>query len=161
MALADVLAVMQDGEIRQIGTPWDIYRRPKSLYVAHFVGEANTLPARVAHTDGRKVIAETPIGSISINDVDPLPRTGDKGQVVLRPEDIKIFDGDLPVATAVNTFRAKVVNFVLLGPRVELQIAVGDTVLRAWTDSVVRNAHPLQSTVTFEIAPSSAVWISE
>ena len=31
MALADLLAVMQDGEIRQLGTPWEIYRRPKSL----------------------------------------------------------------------------------------------------------------------------------
>ncbi len=160
MALADVLAVMQDGEIRQLGTPWEIYRRPKNLYVAHFVGEANTLPARVMHTEGRNVIAETAIGIISINDVDPLPRAGDKGQVVLRPEDIKIPEGALPGQTTVTMFSGKIVNTVLLGPRVELQIVVQDTMLRAWTDSIVRDAHPLQSTVGFELRPASAVWIS-
>ena len=162
MALADVLAVMQDGEIRQIGTPWEIYRRPKSLYVAHFVGEANTLPARVARAEGRTVVAETAIGSVTINDVDPLPRAGDKGQVVLAPGGYSDRRTQRRRSvTAVNIFSGKVVNSVLLGPRVELQIAVADTVLRAWTDSVVRDAHPPQSTVNFEIAPSSAAWISE
>ena len=58
MALADLLAVMQDGEIRQLGTPWEIYRRPKSLYVAHFVGEANTLPGRV--TSGERLRSLVP-----------------------------------------------------------------------------------------------------
>jgi iron(III) transport system ATP-binding protein len=51
MALADVLAVMQDGEIRQIGSPLEIYRRPRTLYVARFIGEANTLAARRRHGD--------------------------------------------------------------------------------------------------------------
>ena len=158
MALADVLAVMQDGEIRQIGTPWSIYRRPRSLYVAHFVGEANTLPARVAHAEAHTVIADTAIGIVSIADVEVLPKAGDKGHVVLRPEDIRIVERS---TGTINAFAGKVVNSVLLGPRVELQIAVADVVLRAWTESVVRDAHPHQSMVNFEITPSSAAWISE
>jgi iron(III) transport system ATP-binding protein len=163
MALADVLAVMQDGEIRQIGTPWDIYRRPRSLYVAHFVGEANTLPARVTRAEGGTVVAETAIGTMTIGEVDPMPRVGDNGQVVLRPEDIRLVDPGAGAGggAAVNSFQGKVVNSVLLGPRVEVQIAIADTMLRAWTESVVREAHPPQSTVTFEITPSSAAWISE
>ena len=163
MALADVLAVMQDGEIRQIGTPWEIYRRPRSLYVAHFVGEANTLPARVASVDGGVVTAETAIGNVTMVDVNPMPCTGDRGQVVLRPEDIRIVERGAGAGgkTGVNAFAGKVVNSVLLGPRVELQIAVADTVLRAWTESVVQDAHPPQSVVNFEIARSSAAWISE
>lgn len=161
MALADVLAVMQEGEIRQIGTPWEIYRRPKSLYVAHFVGEANTLPACVQHAETHKLMVDTAVGIVSIADVELLPHAGDKGQVVMRPENIRIVDGGSPGAKAVNAFSGKVVNSVLLGPHIELQIAVGNTVIRAWVDSVVRDAHPPQSTVTFEIAPSSAAWIPE
>ena len=163
MALADVLAVMQDGEIRQLGTPWDIYRRPRSLYVAHFVGEANTLPARVERAERGTVTAETSIGAVTISEVDPLPAVGDKGNVVLRPEDIRIVERDSALlgGEPANRFAGKVVSSVLLGPRVELQIAVADAVLRGWTESVVRNAYPPQSPVNFEIAPTSAAWISE
>ena len=152
MALADVLAVMQDGEIRQIGTPWEIYRKPRSLYVAHFVGEANTLPARVASVSGGVVTVETTIGNVTIGDVNPMPRAGDRGQVVLRPEDIRLVERSAGTGskTGANVFSGKVVNSVLLGPRIELQIAVADVVLRAWTESVVQDAHPPQSVANFE-----------
>jgi len=127
------------------------------------VGEANTLPARVVRAEAGTVVADTAIGPMTIGDVDPMPRAGDKGQVVLRPEDIRLVEPHSGTSGggAVNSFQGKVVNSVLLGPRVELQIAIADVVLRAWTESVARNAHPPQSTVTFEITPSSAAWISE
>jgi iron(III) transport system ATP-binding protein len=159
MALADLLAVMQDGEIRQIDTPWNIYRRPKSLYVAHFVGEANTLIGRVSRCDGHSLVAETALGAIQVDDVDTMPRMDEQGQVVLRPEDIRIIE-DADVG-GVSVFRGTVVNSVLLGPHIEVHIAAGGTVLRAWTDSVLSNAHPVQSQVTFRIDPSSVVWITE
>jgi iron(III) transport system ATP-binding protein len=158
MALADVLAVMQDGEIRQIGTPWEVYRRPKSLYVAHFVGEANTLPGRVVGVEGRRIVTETDIGRVSIDDVEPAPRVDARGHVVLRPEDIKVSSPH--DAAGANVFQGKVVNAVLLGPRVELQIAVGTTELRAWAESVLPNAIAPHSPVTLEITPASAAWIS-
>lgn len=159
MALADLLAVMQDGEIRQIDTPWKIYRRPKSLYVAHFVGEANTLTGRVSRCDRHSLVAETALGAIQVDDVDSIPRVDEHGQVVLRPEDIRIIND--AEAGSVNVFRGTVVNSVLLGPHVEVHIAAGGTVLRAWTNSVLQNAHPVQSQVTFKIDPSSVVWITE
>jgi hypothetical protein len=97
-----------------------------------------------------------------IADVDPLPHPGRRGQVVLRPEDIRIVSSCVGNGThRTNMFRGKVVNSILLGPRVELQIAVANTVLRGWTESVVRNAFAPQSEVIIEIAPSSAAWISE
>ena len=56
--------------------------------------------------------------------------------MVLRPEDIRIVERGAGAGdkAGVNAFAGKVVNSVLLGPRVELQIAVADTVLRAWTN---------------------------
>ena len=49
-------AVMNTGEIQQIGTPSQIYHRPQSRFVAEFMGEANILPAdRLAHRGGRAV----------------------------------------------------------------------------------------------------------
>jgi iron(III) transport system ATP-binding protein len=163
MALADVLAVMQDGEIRQIGAPWEIYRRPRSLYVAHFVGEANTLPARVAVTDGRRIIVDTDLGKVAIDDMETVPQPGHAGQVVLRPEDIRITrrHAGAPEEGRLNLFQGRVVSSILLGPHLELQVAVGNSLLRAWTESVRPDVYTPQSLVDLEIAPLSAAWISE
>jgi len=42
--MADRVAVFNDGKIMQIGTPEDIYQRPKTRFVADFVGSSNVLP---------------------------------------------------------------------------------------------------------------------
>ena len=50
LAMADVVVVMKDGRIMQTGTPEDIYRTPKSRFVAGFLGHANVLAASLAET---------------------------------------------------------------------------------------------------------------
>jgi ABC-type Fe3+/spermidine/putrescine transport system ATPase subunit len=45
LALADRIAVMRDGRIEQIGSPSEIYSRPRSRFVAEFIGESNFFPA--------------------------------------------------------------------------------------------------------------------
>ena len=44
LSMADRVAVFNDGRIVQIGTPQDIYQRPKTRFVADFVGSSNVLP---------------------------------------------------------------------------------------------------------------------
>src|SRR4051794_22926903 len=48
LAISDRVVVMNVGSIEQIGSPEDIYHRPKSRFVADFVGSANLIPGRVA-----------------------------------------------------------------------------------------------------------------
>src|SRR5690606_38289527 len=43
LVLSDRIAVMKDGDIMQIGSPDDVYRRPRNTFVARFVGEGNFL----------------------------------------------------------------------------------------------------------------------
>ncbi len=52
LAMADRMAVMESGRIRQVGTPSDIFHRPDNVFVANFIGSTpmNLLPARVAST---------------------------------------------------------------------------------------------------------------
>lgn len=45
MAMADRLAVLDDGRLQQVGTPQDIYKRPANGFVADFIGTSNLLPA--------------------------------------------------------------------------------------------------------------------
>ena len=44
MALADLMVVMDDGHIRQAGTPREIFERPASAFIARFIGGHNVLP---------------------------------------------------------------------------------------------------------------------
>jgi multiple sugar transport system ATP-binding protein len=52
LAMADRMAVMESGRIRQVGTPSDIFHRPANVFVANFIGSTpmNLLPARVVGT---------------------------------------------------------------------------------------------------------------
>ena len=52
LALSDEIAVFDSGRIVQRGTPQEIYRQPKSQFVADFVGSANFLPGTARGTDG-------------------------------------------------------------------------------------------------------------
>ncbi len=54
LAVADRIAVLQQGKLQQIGTPRDLYRRPANLFVARFIGRLrmNFLSGRVAEGEG-------------------------------------------------------------------------------------------------------------
>ena len=82
MAMADRIAVMNEGRIEQIGTPEEIYRRPASRFVADFIGESNFLEVERG-SDGRVrrprrkprgVLAAA--GGLAAGDADGPPRGG-------------------------------------------------------------------------------------
>jgi ABC-type Fe3+/spermidine/putrescine transport system ATPase subunit len=52
MSISDRIAVMKKGKIVQMGTPQELYLKPKSLFVAHFIGESNLLEGYVSSGDG-------------------------------------------------------------------------------------------------------------
>jgi iron(III) transport system ATP-binding protein len=55
LAISDRVIVMNAGRIEQVGTPEEIYRLPRTMFVADFVGNANVVPGRAqgAARDGR------------------------------------------------------------------------------------------------------------
>jgi len=48
LSMADRIVVMNHGVIEQVGTPTEVYRHPKTLFVADFIGETNQFPAKIA-----------------------------------------------------------------------------------------------------------------
>ena len=58
LSIADRMAVLDAGRVRQVGTPEEVYRRPVSRFVADFVGESNFLEARVTGVEGDRVWLE-------------------------------------------------------------------------------------------------------
>jgi putative spermidine/putrescine transport system ATP-binding protein len=59
MSLSDIVVVMRQGQIEQIGTPQEIYNQPRSLYVARFMGYANRLAGTLVEREGSYWLVET------------------------------------------------------------------------------------------------------
>ena len=83
MAISDRIAVMERGVVVQDGTAFDLYYRPRTEFVARFIGRTNLLPARVVST------AEVEVEGLRIALATGRP-VGDMLQLVVRPEMIDI-----------------------------------------------------------------------
>jgi sn-glycerol 3-phosphate transport system ATP-binding protein len=88
MTLSDRLVVMNGGQIEQVGTPSEVYRRPQTRYVATFIGSPpmNILPGRV-EADGVVALGN---GRLAVTDMRPGLPAGSAVEVGLRPEDLRV-----------------------------------------------------------------------
>jgi len=68
MALADLVVVMNDGLIEQTGAPREVYNKPKTAFVARFIGGHNVLAGTVAATENGHAILKGPSGERFIVD---------------------------------------------------------------------------------------------
>lgn len=62
LSMADRLAVMQDGKVRQVGPPRTVYTRPANAFVAGFIGETNLIPGTRSKNGSNSI--ETPYGTL-------------------------------------------------------------------------------------------------
>ncbi len=84
MTTADLIAVMNAGKIEQAGTPEDIYDRPRSEFVARFIGASNVIKGT-----GRDA-AHVEFAGVALRCVGEPVKTGAATAVSIRPHDIAI-----------------------------------------------------------------------
>ena len=91
MTLSDRIAVMDKGEVKQIGSPTEIYEFPQSKFVAGFIGSVNSFEARVIGRDNGHLRLDVPAlgGEILARDV-PVAAEGQKVSLAVRPEKMRI-----------------------------------------------------------------------
>jgi iron(III) transport system ATP-binding protein len=94
LAMADRMAIMNHGRIEQLGRPEEVYREPKSAFVAGFIGETNLIEGRVVEVRDGFVMAETPVGTLvgRCTEKDWMPAAGSKVVLSVRPEAWSISD---------------------------------------------------------------------
>lgn len=83
LSIADRLVVLDDGRVRQIGSPEEVYRRPVDLWTGRFVGEAIVLAGA-----GHGAYVTTALGDLQLVE----PATGSV-TVLIRPEHVRFVDG--------------------------------------------------------------------
>ena len=152
LALSHEVAVMNEGRIIQIGTPREIYERPRSRFVADFIGRTNLLDAKVVAADGAdQYRLGTALGELHGLSVDRL-KTGDAVALSVRPEDIELSETrpDGPNVCA-GTVSAK----VFLGDTVDFQVAVGDQLLLATAHPTLRT--PIGDSIFLRISTEKCV----
>jgi spermidine/putrescine transport system ATP-binding protein len=113
MTMSDRIAVMNHGRFEQLGDPEELYERPRTRFVAGFLGISNLLRGRVESRDGEYGVVRTAGGSIRV------PRSlvegADEVEVGIRPEKIRLGSGDDAPTSAANTARAVIADTSYLG----------------------------------------------
>lgn len=93
MFMSDKIVVLERGNIAQIGSPLDVYRAPKSSFVATFFGEANQFSAKV-----EKGMVNTVLGEIQADGFED----GQTVEVVIRNENLNVFDAPVQDASDIS-----------------------------------------------------------
>jgi spermidine/putrescine transport system ATP-binding protein len=58
MTMADTIAVMNEGQIEQMGSPAELYDNPKTAFVANFLGQSNLIKGTISGNDGDSIVAD-------------------------------------------------------------------------------------------------------
>lgn len=94
LTLSDRIAVMQGGRVLQVDSPAGLYERPKTRDVASFIGTMNFFDGHVEKHDGdRTLVNAAGLGRVSVTNTGAVRKPGERVQVALRPEKIRLLDG--------------------------------------------------------------------
>lgn len=122
LSVSDRIAVMNQGNVLQIGTPYEIYESPATQFVAKFIGETNLFDATVSacdrtNVDDYMVTLDVPElgGTIKVTDYDET-RPGQQVSFTVRPEKVRITLEEPPsIGKELNVFRGVVEEPVYSG----------------------------------------------
>jgi ABC-type Fe3+/spermidine/putrescine transport system ATPase subunit len=120
MAMSDRLAVLRAGRIEQTGAPEEIYSRPRSRFVADFIGESNFFDASLdGGGSGVVTLADGTRVSCSSDEVAP---SAASVTLMVRPESIRIFD---PAEAPPGSLRAETIQASFLGSYTRVAVRCG------------------------------------
>jgi len=91
MSLADRIAVMNAGRILRIGSPEEIYRRPRNIFVALFLGRTSAIVGKYLGREGAYgyiAVGEQRICGVPMEEIG----MGEDAVAIIRPEDVKVID---------------------------------------------------------------------
>lgn len=122
LAMSDLVIVMNAGAIEQMGSPHEIYHRPKNRFVADFVGTANIVEAKITQRDASNNLygISTPLGHAQV--LSQMPPVADRIYISWRPEDMELAEGSgrtdnvFPLTVRSRTFLGNVTDITLSLP---------------------------------------------
>ncbi|MDI6696875.1 MAG: ABC transporter ATP-binding protein [Anaerolineales bacterium] len=161
LTMSDRIAVMNKGNVLQIGAPVEIYERPNCRFVADFIGETNFLFGKVKAIDPDFVTVSLHGSERELVGI-PLGKfySGQEVVVSVRPEKMRIFD-DTPLKIGVtpnqpNCFPIRIINTMYIGSDTRIVIDFGGgTQLKVWEQNHLSTLDALAY-----YAPGQELWVT-
>jgi len=125
LTMSDRIAVMNAGNVEQIGTPTEIYDRPATVFVASFIGQANLWAGRQTGRTNRDFVEIDVLGStLKARPGETTIEPGGHATLMVRPERVRV-SMDAPTGDVAGV-RATVSDLTFQGPVVRLSLAAPD-----------------------------------
>jgi putative spermidine/putrescine transport system ATP-binding protein len=121
LSIADDIVVMNDGRVEQRGAPQEIYERPRTRFVASFLGSANLLAGQVKQASPDAAVLTSHGGALVEGIPEGSLRAGQEAVAVIRPEDVTVTDSPRQ-----QSLTAKIELTSFLGAMVELRTRTSD-----------------------------------
>jgi iron(III) transport system ATP-binding protein len=155
MAIADRIAIMEKGSLRQVGTPRDIYERPANSFVAGFMGTTNLLRGHVASKQGSGALVRTPAGvEVQVAQADGVA-PGESVWVSIRPEALEIRAG----AAGANAWPATIRLATYIGESIIYRAELGGQAVELHAPP--NENYPTGAGVTLAADPRSCILLRE
>ncbi|MCB1287989.1 MAG: ABC transporter ATP-binding protein [Mycobacterium sp.] len=125
LTMSDRIAVMNAGNVEQIGSPTEIYDRPATVFVAGFIGQANLWPGRQTGRSNRDYVEVDVLGTtLRARPGDAVIEPGGRATLMVRPERVRVSVQQPAVELA--AVRARVSDLTFQGPVVRLALTAAD-----------------------------------
>jgi spermidine/putrescine ABC transporter ATP-binding subunit len=153
ITMSDRIAVMNRGTVDQVGSPLEVYERPRTRFVAGFLGDANFITGRILHRNGKAVTVEAhKLGQITGVPVDQaVLDSAEQVVIAVRPEHVTCHKGRTPAESNALFGRVEDISYVgamdrkltvrlsdgslfeaLVRSDAALDLSVGDEVTISW-----------------------------
>ena len=162
MTMSDRICLMNHGKIEQLGTPSELYFRPRTLFVADFLGESNLLEGTVERVEGGQAdVRFAQDGGRARAIAHAELAAGSKVRVMVRPQNIGVRAGPADV----NSVRGTVLDSMITGSLTKLYVnapaAGSDPVVLCYPTSSAAAPHPIGADITLHWSGSDAVAVPE
>jgi len=116
--LADRIIVMNKGRIEQMGEPMDVYYKPRTAFVAEFIGSGNVLEGIVKEVDNNKSVANISVSEgfefKAVKIKEPL-EYNDKVVVIFKNSDISVYSQKEEMNDKSNIFKMNILGLTFIG----------------------------------------------
>ncbi|OGF52893.1 MAG: hypothetical protein A2Z21_04395 [Candidatus Fraserbacteria bacterium RBG_16_55_9] len=126
ISMSDRIAIMKEGKIVQVGSPREIFERPRTAFVADFMGASNLFSGQLIERNGKRYLKTQSGLVIQVPNSDESPHSQDQQLLALRPEAIGIFRKDQNPPTE-NSFAGRVLDRAYLGEMLEFEVLLNGT----------------------------------
>ena len=139
LTMSDVIVVLSEGRIQQMGGPTELYERPVNRFVSNFIGVSNPIPGKIAELSaGGRAMVETDRGlrlAGRITDPEARPSVGDSVTVATRPERLTVetAEGAPPSGDGWVSVPGRVHQGTYLGDQTEYRVTTeqaGELIIR-------------------------------